>query len=191
MDVLTPSNAHACILAACTDPCFHPGEHQRERLHVQVTTETKPPQKAAFGTWLAAGAEFVTVSRFQTHTLVYLPSQDTFYFASPATLLAGDCPDKTVLVGQFVIDDSKTPRILLFDVAKLHGVGMKDVAPRERYECLQKLQANFGPLCALQWAGDCDALAGELKAGRFVVPHPVKGVLALTGQPGRMVCHAS
>ena len=51
---------------------------------------------------LAAGAEFVTVSRFQTNTLVYLPSQDTFYFASPTALLAGDCPDKTVLVGQFV-----------------------------------------------------------------------------------------
>ena len=152
-------------------------------------TEAQPP-RPSFGTWLAAGAEFVTLSRFQGHTLVYLPVRDTFYFASPSALLAPDCPEKTVLLGQFVIDDSSTPRILLFDVARLQGVAMKDVPAKERYACLQKLEPAFGPLCALQWAGDCDALFSELQAGRFAVPHAVRGVMALTGHPGRMVLQA-
>ena len=183
MDLLVPTSTHACILAACTDPCFHSGEHQRERIHIQLSDAKQ--DAGAFGTWLAAGAEIVTINWFQGLTLVYLPERDTFYFASPSVLLAPDCPEKTVLLGQFVIDD--TPRILLFDIVKLRGVSMKDVPASERYACLQKLEHAFGPLCSLQWAGQCDALAAELQAGRFAVPHKVRGVVALTGHPGRMV----
>jgi hypothetical protein len=145
------------------------------------------PARGTFGTWLASSAEFIAVSKFCGSTMVYLPAHDTFYFASPSVLLAPTVPDKTVVLGQFIIDNEKTPRVLFFDVWKLHGVSMKDVPPCERYECLQKLEAGFGQMCTLQWAGDCAVLAGELKAGRFEVPHAVKGVIALGSTPGHLV----
>jgi hypothetical protein len=127
------------------------------------------------------------VSKFCGATLVYLPAHDTFYFASPPMLLSAAIPDKTVLLGQFIIDNEKTPRVLFFDVWKLHGVPMKDVPPCERYGCLQKLEAGFGSMCTLQWAGDGGVLFDELKAGRFEVPHAVKGVIALSPTPGHLV----
>lgn len=188
MDLLAPTSTHACILATCTDPCFHAGEHQNERVHVRVS-EAKP-SKSTFGTWLASSAELIAVSKFGNLTFVYLPAHDTFYFASPAMLLSTAIPDKTVLLGQFIIDNEKTPRVLFFDVAKLHGVAMRDVPASDRYECLQKLQAGFGQMCALQWAGDCESLFQELKTGRFEVPHAVKGVIALTVTPGHVVFSA-
>jgi|GEM_PF-5451531 hypothetical protein len=183
---LTPSPTHACILATCTDPCLHAGKHLQERIHVE-TLETKAPIAAAsFGTWLAARSELLTVCKYHNATLVYIPAQDTFYFASPAALLSAECPDATAALGQFVIDDDGTARVLLFDLVRLRGVPMKDVGAAERYACLQALQHTFGPVCSLQWAGDTEALARELKDGSFVVPHKVKGVMALGRVPGRM-----
>ena len=115
---------------------------------------------------------------------MYLPAHDMFYYASPDVFLSEECPDKTVLLGQFVIDDDKTPRVLLFDVAKLRGVSMKDIPASERYSCLQTLQPTFGAMCALQWVGDCETLAAELKTERFKVPHPVDRIMTLGSAPG-------
>ena len=220
--LLTPSLTHACILATCTDPCLHPGEHHKDRIHLNVdddhngdvvvggsgvTTKNKgkkgggdaaaagggnkkkssAPPLLLFGTWLALGSEFVTIGKYKGNTLVFVPSRDTFFFASPSALLSQECPDGTVLVGQFIIDRDETPRVLVFDVAKLQGVSFNDMPPRERYACLQRLAGCLGPVCTLQWVGECRVLASELQSGRFKVPHAVKGVMALTQTPGRMV----
>lgn len=209
--LLTPSLTHACILAACTDPCLHPGEHHKDRIHFSVeeaedhhlgrdakgkgggatTTTTTASKKAkasipAFGTWLALGGEFITIGKYRGNTLVFVSSCDTFFFASPSTLLSQECPDGTVLVGQFIIDRDETPRVLVFDVAKLQGVSFKDMPPRERYACLQRLGGCLGPICTLQWVGECRVLAADLQSGRFKVPHAVKGVMALTPTPGKV-----
>lgn len=185
MELLIPSLAHACILATCTDPCLHPGEHHKDRVRFSVegTASNKTP---AFGTWHALGSEFITISKYRGNTLVYIPLHDTFYFASPSARLSQECPDSTVFVGQFIIDTDDTPRVLLFDVAKLQGVSFTDMPPRERYACLQRLGGCLGSICTLQWVGECKVLASELQSGRFKVPHAVKGIMALTQTPGRM-----
>jgi hypothetical protein len=83
MELLAPSLAHACIMATCTDPCLHPGEHQKDRVEFCVGEGVKPGTAPAFGTWLALGGEFVTLGKYKGNTLVYLPSHDSFYFAAP------------------------------------------------------------------------------------------------------------
>jgi hypothetical protein len=186
MELLTPSLAHACIMATCTDPCLHAGEHHKDRVEFCVSEGVKLGTTPAFGTWLALGGEFVTLGKYKGNTLVYLPSHDTFYFAAPSVLLSQECPDGTVLLAQFVVDTDSTPRVLVFDVLKLQGVSFRDMPPRERYACLQRLGGCLGPVCTLQWVGECKVLTADLQSGRFKVPHPVKGVMALSLTPGRM-----
>jgi len=186
MELLTPSLAHACIMATCTDPCLHAGEHLKDRVEFCVSEKIKAGGPPAFGTWLALGGEFVTLGKYRGNTLVYLPSHDTFYFAAPSVLLSQECPDGTVLLAQFVVDTDSTPRVLVFDVLKLQGVSFRDMPPRERYACLQRLGGCLGPVCTLQWVGECKVLTADLQSGRFKVPHPVKGVMALSLTPGRM-----
>jgi hypothetical protein len=189
MELLAPSLTHACILATCTDPCLHPGEHHKDRIRFSVDAGNLSSAKtpSPFGTWLAMGGEFVTISKYKGNTLVFIPSHDNFYFASPPALLSQECPDSTVLLGQFVIDMDETPRVLVFDVAKLQGVSFSDMPPRERYACLQRLAGCLGPICSVQWVGECKVLTSDLKSGRFKVPHAVKGVAVLTQVPGRMM----
>jgi hypothetical protein len=189
MELLVPSLTHACILATCTDPCLHPGEHHKDRVRFGIGAAGK--KNCGFGTWLALGGEFITIGKYKGNTLVFIPSSDTFYFASPSALLSQECPDNTVLLGQFIIDTDNTPRVLLFDVAKLQGVSFGDMPPRERYACLQRLGGCLGSICTLQWVGECKVLASELQSGRFKVPHAVKGIMALTQSPGLVVVESS
>jgi hypothetical protein len=185
MELLIPSLTHACILATCADPCLHPGEHHKDRTKFNLDEGVKLPTDA-FGTWQALGGEFITIGKYKGNTLVFIPSHDAFYFASPSTLLSQECPDSTVLLGQFVIDTDDTPRVLVFDVAKLQGVSFNNMPAHERYGCLQRLTGCLGSICTLQWVGECKVLASDLKSGRFKVPHAVKGVMALTQIPGSL-----
>lgn len=190
MELLTPSLSHACILAICTDPCLHPGDHYRYRLAPNIQNSTTPKQQQdAFGTWLAYGAEIITIGKYSKgSTLVYIPSQDTFYFASPSAVLSPECPEQTIFVGQFVIDGDNTPRVLVFDVAKIQGVLCSGMPVRDRYACLQqKLASHLGPICTLQWVGECRVLAKEMGSGKFKVPHAVRGVMALQSEPGKLM----
>ena len=190
MELLTPSLSHACILAICTDPCLHPGDHYRYRLAPNIQNSTTPKQQQdAFGTWLAHGAEIITIGKYSKgSTLVYIPSQDTFYFASPSVVLSPECPEQTIFVGQFVIDGDNTPRVLVFDVAKIQGVLCSGMPVRDRYACLQqKLASHLGPICTLQWVGECRVLAKEMGSGKFKVPHAVRGVMALQSEPGKLM----
>jgi len=187
---------HACILALCTDPCLHPGSHLRARVRPSVLPAAGPSSSSSvvsFGTWLAAGAEWVTIGRYEDDgaTLVYVASQDTFYYASPGCVLSQRCPRHTIFVGQFVLDkaegcETAAPRVLVHDMARLQDANLDQMPPRERYACLQQLAGCLGPLCTVQWAGECGVLRGELASGRFKVPHAVRGVVALTGVPGRV-----
>jgi hypothetical protein len=189
MELLTPSLSHACILATCTDPCLHPGDHHRFRLGLH-TTIAKQHSTEAFGTWLAQGAELITIGKYSGGTtLVYIPSQDTFYFASPSVMLSPECPEHTIFIGQFVIDnDNNTPRVLIFDVAKVQGVLCSGMPVHDRYGCLQqKLVQHLGPICTLQWVGECRVLSRDMSSGKFKVPHAVRGVMALQSDPGRIV----
>ena len=151
-----------------------------------IAEGTKGIPTPAFGTWHALGSEFVTIGKYKGNTLIFIPAHDTFYFGSPLALLSQECPDSTVFVGQFVIDTDETPRVLVFDVAKVQGVSFSDMPPRERYACLQRHAGCLGSICTLQWVGECKVLTSELQSGRFKVPHAVKGVIALTQIPGRM-----
>ena len=182
---LVQSLAHACILAVASDPCLHPGEHLKDRVQPCLSSSAKL-KPDSFGTWMARGAEWVTVGRYGDATIVYLPSQDAFYYASPECVLSQQCPDHTVMLGQCVLDNDSTPRILMHDLIRLRGVSCADMPSRERYGCLQQLGGVFGPLCTLQWVGECRALEGELKSGKFKVPHQVKGIMALSPVPGRV-----
>lgn len=189
MELLAPSLSHACILSICTDPCLHPGDHCRFRLSPCVQSSKQPHPPDAFGTWLAHGAEIVTIGKYSSGaTLVYIPSQDTFYFASPPAMLSPECPEQTVFVGQFVIDGDATPRVLVFDVARIQGVPCAGMPVRDRYACLQqKLAQHLGPICTLQWVGECRVLARDMGSGKFKVPHAVKGVMAMQSEPGRVM----
>ena len=195
MDVVTstPANlAHTCILSLCTDPCLHPGPHMKDRVEPVVLPAASCGHKhmadTAFGTWLAAGAEWVTIGRYEeVATLVYVASQDTFYYASPGCILSAKCPRHTIFIGQFILDGSDlTPRVLVHDLVRMQGTSFSDMPPRERYGCLQQLSGCLGPLCTVQWAGECSVLKGELASGRFKVPHAVRAVVALTSVPGRL-----
>ena len=188
-ELMISSLSHACVLALCTDPCLHPGLHLKDRVqpNVQpVATVSKNKVEDSFGTWLAQGAEWVTIGKYEGTTLIYLPSQDAFYYASPGCILSGECPHHTILLGQFVIDNDSTPRVLVHDIVRMRGTSFKDMPARERYSCLQQLGGCLGPLCTLQWVGECNVLKGELKSGRFKVPHPVRSVMALTAVPGKV-----
>lgn len=187
MELLAPSLTHACILATCTDPCLHPGEHHKDRVQFSMIHESVKGQALLFGTWHAMGSEFITIGKYGGNTLIFIPSHDTFYFAAPSALLSQECPDNTVFMGQFIIDTDETPRILVFDMAKLQGVSFRDMPSRERYACLQRFFKFMGSICTLQWVGECDVLVKELQSGRFKVPHAVKGVISLTQIPGRLV----
>ena len=188
MELLAPSLSHACILATCTDPCLHPGDHHRFRLGPQVNT-AKQHSNDSFGTWLAQGAELITIGKYSNGaTLVYIPSQDTFYFASPSVILSPECPEQTIFVAQFVIDNDATPRVLVFDIAKIQGIACTGMPIRDRYACLQQRMAqHLGPICTLQWVGECKVLAKDMGSGKFKVPHPVRGVMALQSEPGKVV----
>ena len=184
-ELATASLSHACILSLCTDPGLHPGRHLKDRLSPRVVSGC-PNGEDAFGTWLASGAEWVTIGRYDDSTLVYVPSQDSFYYASPGCILSDQCPKHTVFLGQFVVDSNSTPRVLVHDLLRMQGTDFKDMPPRERYACLQQLGGCLGPLCTVQWVGDCKVLKGELKSGRFKVPHAVSSVIVLTSAPGRV-----
>jgi len=192
MQLAVPTLAHAAILSACGDPCLHPGDHLKDRIKPCVSEKRKKAGDAMkidtpFGTWMAKGAEWITIGKYKETTIIYLPSMDSFYFASPETMLSPACPDRTVFLTQFVVDDDSTPRILVYDLVRLRGVSCVDMHPRERYACLQQMgQGMFGPMCTLQWVGDCRVLSSELQSGKFKVPHPVKGVIALSSVPGRL-----
>ena len=186
MDLVFHTHAHACVLALCTDPCLHPGEHLKDRVSPTVNEAQGKRPRDAFGTWLALGAEWVTIAKYDDSTLVYLPSQDAFYYASPTCILSPDCPKRTVFLGQFVIDDDAAPRVLIHDLVRLRGTSFVDMPARERYACLQQLGEVLGPACMVQWAGECDVLGSELKSGRFKVPHAVRYVIALTAVPGKV-----
>jgi hypothetical protein len=87
-----------------------------------------------------------------------------------------------------VIDGDDTPRKLVFDVAKIQGVPCSGMPVRDRYACLQqKLAAHPGPICTLQWVGECKVLAKEMGSGKFKVPHAIRGVMSLQSEPGRVV----
>jgi hypothetical protein len=189
MELLTPSLTHACIMATCTDPCLHPGEHHKDRVQFSMINQSVTEQ--AFGTWQPLGSEFITIGKYKGNTLIFIPSHDTFYFAAPSALLSQECPDNTVFMGQFIIDTDETPRVLVFDMTKLQGVSFYDMPSRERYTCLQRLVKFMGPICTLQWVGECSVLLKELQSGRFKVPHAVKGVISLTQTPGRLMIHLS
>ena len=187
MDILKPSLSHALILSACSDPCLFPGEHYKDRLRPQLKTLPDPsPPKASFGTWLAAGSELITIGKYRHGvTMIFIPSRDIFYFASPPVFLSQECPEGSIFIGQFVIDDNN-PRILIFDTLKLRGVSCIDIPAQERYAQLQNCTAYFGPLCSLQWAGDLGVLIRDLKAKKFVVPHAIQGVMSFGSVPGRL-----
>ena len=178
--------SHACILSTCAEPCLYPGEHHKDRFTPIVLQEGKSD---GFGTWIAAHAELICICKYtSTGTVIYMPSQDAFYFASPSMMLGSDCPDATIFIGQFVVDDDKTPRVLVFDIAKLRGISFTDMPPRERYSTLQGIGPKcLGSMCTLQWVGDCGVLSKELTSGRFKVPHEVRAVAGLTATPGRLV----
>ena len=74
----------------------------------------------------------------------------------------------------------------MHDLVRLQGASLADMPPRERYACLQQMGECLGPLCTVQWAGECQVLKGELASGRFRVPHAVRAVVALTSTPGRV-----
>jgi hypothetical protein len=128
-DLLTPPLTHACIISICTDPCLYAGEHQKDR--ISVCESAPKPKNQLFGTWLAKGAEMITVSKYKGTTLIYLPSQDIFYFAAPNAILSPECPDKTVMLGQFVVDGD-APRVLVFDLVKANGVPFAEVSTRRQ-----------------------------------------------------------
>ena len=187
MELLRKTHAHACVLVLCTDPCLHPGDHLKDRIQPKtLPIDSGKPQSDAFGTWLALGAEWVTIAKYDDSTLVYLPSQDSFYYASPACVLSPECPKRTVFLGQFVIDSDSTPRVLVHDLVRLQGASFADMPARERYACLQQLGGTLGGICTVQWVGECGVLGKELKSGRFKVPHTVQSVVALTTVPGRV-----
>ena len=191
MDLLS-SHTHACVLSVCSDPCLHPGEHLKDRIQPCVSARQKQQKKtliaeSSFGTWMAKAAEWVTMGKYGGATIVYLPSQDAFYYAAPSSMLNPLCPDRTVFLGQFVIDHDSTPRILVYDLVRLRGVSCQSMPPRERYACLQELSGMLGSMCTLQWVGECKALSDELKAGKFKVPHEVRGVISLSSEPGKLV----
>jgi hypothetical protein len=186
MELLCKTHAHACVLALCSDPCLHPGEHLKDRVQPKMLPSDSKNPNDAFGTWLALGAEWVTISKYGDSTLVYLPSQDSFYYASPSCILSSECPQRTVFLGQFIIDSDSTPRVLVHDLIRLHGSSFADMPARERYACLQQLGASLGPMCTVQWVGECKVLGRELKSGKFKVPHAVRSVIALTSVPGKV-----
>jgi hypothetical protein len=191
VDILTPSLAHALILSACAEPCLYPGEHYKDRLRPLIKTDdkTSTPPKSSFGTWLAAGAEIMTIGKYRHGvTMIFIPSRDIFYFASPNALLSAECPDGSIFVGQFLIDNDN-PRILIFDTLKLRNVSCAELPAPDRYGELQKMTSYFGPLCSVQWAGDLAILIRDLKSKKFVVPHAIQGVMALGSVPGRMTVY--
>lgn len=182
MNLVLDDNAHACILALASDPCLFPGEHLRDRIHFSVK---RGVDTDAFGTWLAAGSEWVTISKYHGATLVFVASRDSFYHAAPNVVLSPLCPDKTVFIGQFIIEE-RSPRVLVHDLSRVDGEALQNTPARERYAKLQALGDFLGPICTVQWAGECHALAAELSSGRFKVPHAVRSVMALGDVPGKV-----
>lgn len=167
------SRVHAFLTAACAEPSYYPGLHLKNRVRC-----LRERQGTGFGTWRTQGP-VITIGKYGRSTLVYVPEIDTFYVAGPGIALSEDFPDKTVVVGQYAVDNEKHPRVLVFDLAYLHGRDvLSDVPGHERYKLLHEHAAShLGSMCALQWAGSLGTLRADVASGKFTVPHVVDGYI--------------
>ncbi len=139
--------------------------------------EIRPRVKGSpehYATWRPRGSVFFTLIKVRGNTVAFCHANGLPYYAAPAARLAEGCPVGTALLCQYCLDHGHTPRLLVFDVleecadVKARGQHLRDLA-----KYLPQ------PLCAVQWAGQVDALEGFTAR----LPHPVECVVGLGEDP--------
>jgi hypothetical protein len=135
----------------CQSPCLWLGDH---------LDFCKPPtatDRATMWTWVPKGSEWIYLIKITGHTLAYVPSNDTIYFANPAFALRNTCPVTTVFMAQCVCDVDCEPRLLVVDL--VCEKGKTTPGAMNRYVRLQELQCHFPePAVSLQWSGNKEAI---------------------------------
>lgn len=151
-------------------------------------------------TWKAEMSMFVTLAQppgnnhaHCHNTIAYVHENDCAYVCSEAASLGAECPQDTVLLGQYVIDGNDAmgyePRIMLFDAIRINGDDLTEMEPPARHAALRN---DIGPLlgrapCAkfvtVQWAGYRDA-AIQFCSNGTNLPHGVEFIFRMQqGKP--------
>ena len=183
--------------ALCLDPCLWGGPHLRFCRPIEAVPEPASPPNSprppSLCTWIPEGAELVVLMRAGPHptspplaTVVYIPREDTLYFARPEFALAPACPAGLAFLCQFTVDAAGAPRLLAVDLMEGEGgTGTVEAPPppAARYGRLQGAARHLqAPSCMVQWCGEAQALTDPFLA---TLPHRVSGLLALTADPCR------
>ena len=168
-------------LAACDDFVL-PYCHKLARVDME--------QASVMHTWVPAESDTVVLIKVQAHTLMYIPKNDMMYYAHPSFALGPMCPEHTVFVSQFVLDDGTTPRLLVFDMASDGRRSLQGIPAADRYRLLHErgAEALQHPQCIVQWVGEL----GALKDASFLkhLPHKVSTLMSLTSNPMAVHVHA-
>ena len=179
--------------ALCLEPCLWGGPHLHfcRPLELSQAAADSPPPSLC--TWIPEGSELVVLTRAGPHpkspplaTVVYIPREDTLYFARPEFALDPACPPGLAFLCQFTLDASAVPRLLAMDVmegGEGKATGTPPPPPPARYSRLQGVARHLqAPSCMVQWCGEARALTDPFLA---TLPHRVSGLLGLTADPAR------
>ena len=168
-------------LAACDD-------YVLPYCHELASAEMDP--SSAMHTWVPSDSQNILLIKVKAHTLMYVPQKDMLYYAHPSFALGPLCPEHTVFISQFVLDDGTTPRLLVFDMASDGRRSLQGIPAADRYRLLQEraTDALQHPQCIVQWVGEL----GALKDASFLkhLPHKVKTLMTLTSDPMAVHVHA-
>lgn len=139
--------------------------------------EIRPRAKGSpehYATWKPANSVFFTIIKVKSNTVAFCHANGLPYYAAPQARLSEECREGTAFLCQWCLDNGKTPRLLVFDLVE----DCDDVKARGQH--LRDL-ARFlpQPLCALQWAGEADALEGFTAK----LPHAVECIVGLGEDP--------
>ena len=169
----------AALHVLAGDVCLHIGPGDVARCQLFIATPAVSICPEALSTWLCDGGHFFTLFRplGTGGSLLFSHTNEVLYHASMDVQLAPDCPAGLAFLCQFTVDsapEGPVPRLLVFDILSPHP-------PAARGDMLRGMQAHLpGPLCCVQWIGFRRYLSREFIAG---LPHRIKGVVALGGDP--------
>ena len=173
LDSLDTSVLSACLSTVCGDMHFLPAWHFKHCNPIQVMGAVD-----GFGTWVPCNSEPLVLFRMEFGTIIWVQGTDMVYHAMPDYCL--NCPVGIGLLGRFVLDEGRLPRVLVYDV--ICGPELSEV-PEDRYCLLQRSNWLHGSGVSLQWCGQTAALRASLLDKSFSPPHAVEAVCVLTANP--------
>ena len=174
------------IASVCLEPCLTVCDDHTRQFCMPMTSMPEAPS-SEMHTWIPEGSDTVFIVKAASNTLLYLPSKDMMYYAHPMFALGPQCATNTIFISQFVVDCGNTPRLLVFDMLSDGSSPLCTMPAVDRYRLLQERMGCLqAPQCIIQWVGELDAMNYDFLGS---LPHKVKSLLTLTGDPRQVYIH--